>query len=189
MKKFVKLLPYDISLTTKQAVDELAAVIGAPKGLIKPEDDMNRVALALSGLILHRRLPSHKQHEVMRAINALKNSNRPLYGFLMGEVAMVTANPRWREWSLSHEELKRIVNFHRRYGEISSALGADPGAYGIAASFWDMIRRGASRGNIVGLAGSVILTGLNQGSRNIKRSSEEELNRRQAPANPATNYQ
>ncbi|XOZ34602.1 hypothetical protein ACMDCT_05055 [Halomonadaceae bacterium KBTZ08] len=122
----------------------------------------------------------------MEKIRRFKDSNRPFYGKLQGKVANVIANPRWENWSLTTEELEDIVSFHGKISYLDSKFGLNPGAIGVGASAWQIIKgvsksgaKGVSRGGVAGLALSIVFFGAMQASAETRQNAMQEIKRRQ----------
>lgn len=185
MSNYMDLVPYEMPASKKKAVALLAEVVGIPEALIPRDVDYDLVAASIAGLILYRHIAPHQQREVMVLIDRLKDSHRAFYGHMMGKVALIIAQPRWEKWSLTNQELQEIVSFHQAFGRFSTVSGINPGAYGIGASVWQMIRHGLTKGNVVGFTTSVVLVGLGEASHATGRAASSELERRhrQTPVN------
>lgn len=190
MSDLVKLIPYETSTSQKKAAHELAKIVGIPRKVVPKTGNYNEVIKALSGVILFRHIERHQKREVMQSIQRFKDSHRPFYGQLQGKVANVIANPRWENWSLTTEELKDIVSFHGKVAYLDRTLGLNPGALGVGASAWQVIKQGATKGNIGGLVLSIVLFGAQQASTETRQHALEEIRRRQRtvsinPGSPA----
>lgn len=127
MSDFIDLIPYETPDSQREAALRLAQIIDIPERTIPKDADYNLVVAAMAGLILYRHIETHQRREVMGLIDHFKDSHRPFYGQLQGKVALVVAQPRWEKWSLTNEELQKIVEFHRGFGRFSSIVGANPG--------------------------------------------------------------
>ena len=186
MSDILGLLPYETPESQKEAALMLADIVGIPERIVPRDADYNQVVAALAGLVLYRHLETHQRRQVMDAIARFKDSHRPFYGQLQGKIALIIAQPRWEQWSLTSQELEEIVEFHRKFGRFSTFAGVNPGAYGVGASVWQMISHGATKGNIVGFVTSVILVGIGEASHSTGEAADRELQRRtrREPINP-----
>lgn len=186
MSDVITLLPYETPKSQKKAAFELAKIVGIPREIVPKNADYNEVTSALAGLVLFRHVERHQKREIMKKIDQFKESNRPFYGQLQGKVANVIANPRWSNWSLTTEELEDIVSFHGKVAYLDSKFGINPGAFGVGASAWQIIKeitkkgvKGVSKGSVGGLVLSIVLFGVTQASAETRQNALNEIKRRQ----------
>lgn len=185
MTDFIEMIPYETPGSKREAAFKLADIVGISRVLIPKDIDYNHVVAALAGVVLYRHLDGAHRREVMQAVRRFSTSHRPFCSQLEGKITNVLVQPRWEKWSLTSGELERIVEAHRKFGRFSSIVGANPGAYGVGAATWSIIKRGASSGNIVGFTVSVILVGIGEASyQQGERANAELQSRHKAiPAN------
>lgn len=185
MTDFIGLIPYETPESKRDAAFKLADIIGISKALIPKDTDYNDVVAALAGVILYRHLDGVHRREVMQAIQKFRTSHRPFCGQMENKVTNVLVQARWEKWSLTNKELEGIVEAHRKFGRFSGIVGANPGAYGVGAATWSIIKQGATRGNIIGFTISVILVGIGEASYREGESANAELKgrRRSIPVN------
>ncbi len=94
--------------------------------------DSLKISKAMSGTLMYRQLDRLKRREVMQSIHELQNGH--LKSILIMRCTDVLVNPQWWEWTLTKEELNKLLSFHNDLNRWSSLLGANPGAYGIGGS-------------------------------------------------------
>ncbi|WP_404364458.1 hypothetical protein [Marinobacter sp.] len=190
MSDFVDLIPYETTDSPKEVASRLARIIGIPEAVVPRDADHGLVVASIAGLIIFRHIETHQRREVMLLIDRFKDSHRPFYGQLQGKVALVIAQPRWEKWSLSNKELQEIVDFHQSLGRFSGMVGANPGAYGVGATVWQIIKHGLTRGNVAGFVASVVLVGMGEASHATEEAASRELARRtrQTPSNPSSPF-
>ncbi|PCM43466.1 hypothetical protein [Marinobacter sp. ANT_B65] len=185
MTNFIEMIPYETPERMSEAAFKLANIIGISKALIPRDTDYNRVVASLAGIILYRHLDGSRRREVMEMVHSFSTSHRAFCGQMEGKIANILVQARWEKWSLTNRELEEIVEAHRKFGRLSSVVGANPGAYGVGAATWSIIKHGASTGGIVGFAVSVILVGVGEASYQQGESASAELQSRHKaiPAN------
>lgn len=185
MTNFIEMIPYKTPERKREAAFKLADIIGISRSLIPKDTDYNYVVAALAGIILYRHLDGVHRREVMEVVHRFSTSHRPFCGQMEGKITNILVQARWEKWSLTNKELETIVEAHRKFGRLSSIIGANPGAYGVGAATWSIIKNGASTGNIVGFVVSVILSGVGEASYQQGEDASAELQSRQKaiPAN------
>jgi hypothetical protein len=178
MTDFINMIPYETPQIKREAALKLADVIGIPRVLVPLDTDYNHVVAALAGIILYRHLNGVQRREVMAAVHRFSTSHRPFCGQMENKITNVLVQARWEKWSLTSKELEGIVEAHREFGRFSTMIGGHPGAYGVGAATWSIIKQGATRGNIIGFTVSVILVGVGEASYREGESANTELQSR-----------
>ncbi|WP_425641977.1 hypothetical protein ACPUEK_01005 [Marinomonas gallaica] len=181
---FIEKLRYPTFENNKDLIRSLGDVLGIPASITDTVSNQEKCASAMSGVIMYRQLNRIEKMEVMRLIRSIES--KKLVEKLIEKVTDVIVQPKWGLWSLSNEELQDLIDFHSEFGEWSNLLGVNPGAYGVAASGWGLIKKtragmtgAALRSNKVGLIVSVALMGISLISADqLKRSSIERERRR-----------
>lgn len=167
-------LPYNLPKNEKDALNYLAKILNVPVHHMK--GDSLKISRAMSGTLMYRQLDRFKRREVMQSIHELQNGH--LKSILIMRCTDVLVNPQWGEWSLTKEELNKLLSFHNDLNRWSSLLGANPGAYGIGGSAWSIIKQGVSTGNVVVLICSIALMGIHEFSYRETQKYSNELGRR-----------
>ena len=183
-EKFIEKLRYPTFENNKDLIRFLGDVMGIPASMTDTVSSQEKCASAMSGVIMYRQLNRIEKMQVMELIYSL--TNKRLVAKLVEKVTDITVQPRWGVWSLSNEELQNIIDFHSEFGEWSNILGVNPGAYGVGASGWGLIKKAragvtgtALRSNIVGLIASIALMGISLISADqLNRSAAERERRR-----------
>ena len=167
-------LPYNLPKNEREALNYLAKILNVPARHVK--GDAVKISKALAGTLMYRQLDRIKRREVIQSIHSLQNGH--LKSILFVKCTDVLVNPQWGEWSLTNEELTKLLSFHNALNRWSSLLGANPGAYGIGGSAWSIIKQGAGTGNIVVLICSIALMGVHEFSYRETQKYSNELGRR-----------
>jgi len=185
MTNFLKMIPYETPESQREAAFKLADIIGISRALIPQDTDYNQVVAALAGIILYRHLDGVHRREVMEMVHKFSNSHRSFCGQMEAKITNILVQAKWEKWSLTNKELEDIIEFHRKFGRFSSIAGANPGAYGVGAATWNIIKRGVSKGNIIGFVVSVVWVGIGEASyqQGESANSELQLRRKVIPAN------
>ena len=167
-------LPYNLPKNEKEALHYLAKILNIPAHHLK--GDTVKISKAMAGTLMYRQLDRIKRMEVIQLIHSLQNNH--LKSILIVKCTDVLVNPQWGEWSLTKEELTKLLSFHNNLNRWSSLLGANPGAYGIGGSAWSIIKQGTGKGNIIVLIGSIALMGIHEFSYKESQKYSNEQGRR-----------
>ncbi|PAU79800.1 hypothetical protein CK501_11400 [Halovibrio salipaludis] len=71
------------------------------------------------------------------------------------------------------------MSFHGKVAYVDRTIGLNPGALGVGGSAWQIIKQGATKGNVGGLVLSIVLFGVQQASSETRQHALEEIRRRQ----------
>ncbi|WP_018694161.1 hypothetical protein [Algicola sagamiensis] len=174
MNKISVSVRYSLPKNKKEAMNQLAKILKVPTH--KLNGDEEKIVIAMSGTILYRHLDRLNKMSVIQKIQDL--SDLDLAVDLRIKCLDSLVKPQWAEWSLTNDELKEVLDFHNQLNRWSSILGANPGAYGVGGAAWDIVKNGASTGNIGVLIASIVIIGVHEFSYNETQKYSNELERR-----------
>jgi len=117
---------YKLPKTSNEKIAILSKILNIPTHLSTGYE--SAAIDAMCATILYRHLDRLDRIAAMRIIRTIGN---PILSERLSQRALDTLiNPQWHIWSLTNEELKNDISFHKQFDEIASTLGYSVSALG-----------------------------------------------------------
>ncbi|MCG7567457.1 hypothetical protein MHM95_14315 [Pseudoalteromonas sp. CnMc7-15] len=117
---------YKLPSTPEEQVKVLSTILDIPLHLSRGYESASVDAMCAT--ILYRHLGRADRMAAMRVIRATGN---PVLSERLAQRAFDTIiNPQWHIWSLTNDELKKDLAFHKKFDDIAAKIGFSASAIG-----------------------------------------------------------